>query len=270
MITNHKNIELQYTGYINTPLLWVDKLVYGLQQFKINNIKTAVFSEQLPANLRLGKRVERYVSAELNQLKSINVLAENIQIQNNKLTIGELDCILIKDDVPHHVEIIFKFYLFDDSVGNTEIEHWIGPNRNDTLLKKLTKLKEKQLPLLYNTHTKPLLKSLNVDANAIQQFVFFKAQLFIPFSVNVEFKDLNKECIKGFYIKHTDLLQFKDCKFYIPSKTNWLQDVQTQVNWLKYDEFIFEINTLITAKKSPLCWIKFPNGELQKFFVVWW
>ncbi|WBU89030.1 DUF1853 family protein [Cellulophaga omnivescoria] len=265
-----KDIAQQFIGYINTPILWVNNSVYHLKQFELEINDTPKFTDKIPTNLRLGKRVERYVSTEFKFSKNITILAENIQIQNDKLTIGEIDCILTKNNTPYHVEIIYKFYLFDDSVGNTEIEHWIGPNRNDTLLKKLTKLKQKQLPLLYSKHTASTINNLNLNIKEIEQRVFFKAQLFTPYKRSVKFKDLNKECIKGFYVKHTDLLQFKDCKFYIASKTNWLQDVQTQVNWLKYNEFIFEINTLITAKKSPLCWIKFPNGELQKFFVVWW
>ena len=27
---------------------------------------------------------------------------------------------------------------------------------------------------------------------------------------------------------------------------------------------------IIQNKTSPLCWIKYPNGEVKKFFVVWW
>ena len=161
--------------------------------------------------------------------------------------------------------------MFDATVGTTELEHWIGPNRNDTLIKKLTKLKEKQLPLLYNVHTKPTLDTLNIKSHELEQRVFFKAQLFIPYkSETVTFVALNEDCVQGFYINVKELSQFKDCKFYIPSKVNWLQNPQTQVDWLLYTTFTNEINTLVANKKSPLCWIKFPNGELQKFFVVWW
>ena len=67
---------------------------------------------------------------------------KNYQIQNKKTTVGELDFILQKNHSPIHLEVIYKFYLYDDTFGNSEIEHWIGPNRNDNLVKKLTKLKE--------------------------------------------------------------------------------------------------------------------------------
>ncbi len=265
------NLKLQYQGYLNTPLLWKAHEVFGLKQLELNNQNYSVFNEILPDNLRLGKRVERFVSAELNKNESVEILLENVQIQNQKLTIGELDCIIKHDKTPIHLEIIYKFYLYDPKVGKTEIEHWIGPNRNDNLLKKLTKLKDKQLPLLYNIHTKPHLDALNLKAEKLLQRVYFKAQLFTPYTNNTaDFKILNKDCLKGFYISFSELEQFASCKFYIPNKADWLVEVQTQVDWLPYTLFLEKITTLINKKTAPLCWIKFPKGAVKKFFVVWW
>ncbi|PHR72875.1 MAG: hypothetical protein COA67_04015 [Lutibacter sp.] len=269
MDTTSKNIQAQYQGYLHTPMLWKNSM-FGLKQFEFSTDKETVFNESIPENLRLGKRVERFVSSELQQNKDVTVLLENAQVQNEKITVGEIDCILKLNNIPIHLEIIYKFYLFDERIGTTEIEHWIGPNRNDSLLKKLTKLKEKQLPLLYNPLTKPLLDNLHLKADEVQQLVCFKAQLFVPYQKEVEFKELNKDCVNGFYVQLSEINQFTDCKFYIPSKINWLLEVQTQVNWLNYKSFSEKITTIINEKTSPLCWIKFPKGNIQKFFVVWW
>ncbi|MET2984779.1 DUF1853 family protein [Aureibaculum conchae] len=266
-----KEIQSQYQGYKNTPLLWENNSVLGLRQFELIQQNDIAFNEQLPENLRLGKRVERFVSSELKQHSTIKILLENTQVQHDKRTIGELDCILKCDGVPIHLEIIYKFYLFDERVGTTEIEHWIGPNRNDTLLKKLTKLKEKQLPLLYSEYSKPLLDDLGLNVEYITQKVCFKAQLFIPYKAEVpQFKLLNSDCINGFYIHYSKIGQFENCKFYIPSKVNWLLEIQTQVNWLNFEVFSKKMTPIINSKTSPLCWVKFPNGNMQKFFVVWW
>ncbi|MEJ4088177.1 DUF1853 family protein [Galbibacter orientalis] len=271
MDTKSKNIQLQYQGYLNTPLLWEQTKLYGLKQLYLPMVATAVFNRVTASNLRLGKLVEQFVSTQLSQYEFINVLLENFQVQNGKQTIGEFDCILEYDEKPIHLEIIYKFYLYDENVGTSEIEHWIGPNRNDTLLKKLTKLKEKQLPLLYNIHAKTALEALNLKAETIEQRVLFKAQLFIPYTKRqVEFKTLNEACLSGFYINHTEIDRFKDCKFYIPSKKNWLVEVHSNVAWQTYSQFSIIIRELIAQKMAPLCWIKFPNGTLQKFFVVWW
>ena len=271
MDLNSRNIQLQYQGFVNTPLLWKSDIIFGLKQFKLQETDAVSFNESVQKNLRLGKRVERFTSYLFKQHEEINVLAENVQIQNKKTTIGELDCILEKNDQPIHLEIVYKFYLYDNTVGSTELAHWVGPNKNDNLFKKLTKLKEKQLPLLFKPQTKSLLKKLGlIGANILQQ-VYFKAQLFLPFNFNLNIYTLvNKECITGFYIRHDELPQFKNCKFFIPSKVNWLQEVQTQTSWLNFEQFSSKLEPIIQNKTSPLCWIKYPNGEVQKFFVVWW
>jgi len=266
-----REIQNQFQGYKNTPLLWENNAVLGLEQFVLPDRSDIIFNEQVPDNLRLGKRVERFVSQELKQNNKIEILLENKQIQRDKRTLGELDCILVQEGTPVHLEIIYKFYLYDNGVGTTEIEHWIGPNRNDTFFKKLTKLNEKQLPLLYNAHTKPILEALGLDIKTIKQQVCFKAQLFTPYNETLpEFKVLNKDCLIGFYLNYIQLTQLEDCKFYIPSKINWLLAIQTQVNWLNFTTFAQKVATIIDEKSAPLCWVKFPNGITKKFFVVWW
>jgi len=271
MDLNTKDIQLQYEGFLNTPLLWKSDTIFGLKQFELPNIKPTSFEGSIRKNLRLGKRVERFIENEFRNHNSISVLAENNQIQNGTLTVGELDFIIKHSEKPVHLEVVYKFYLYDESFGNSEIEHWIGPNRNDNLVKKIIKLKEKQLPLLYSAFTKPLLEKLAIENEKIEQFVYFKAQLFVPFSLTkTSFQFINKDCIIGFYIRKNQLHQFSTCKFFIPTKTNWLQEVQTQTNWLSFELFSNKIAVILDNKTSPLCWLKYPNGTLEKFFIVWW
>lgn len=266
-----KQIQLQYQGYLNTPLLWKEHSLLGLNQLELPEKHIGVFNEMIPDQLRLGKRVERYVHRILQEHDTIEIVIENKQIQDGKITIGEIDSLLKRDGIPIHLEIVYKFYLFDSSVGSSEIEHWIGPNRNDNLVKKLYKLKDKQLPLIRNIHTKPLLNNLHINVENILQRVHFKAQLFKPYITKaIEFKLLNKDCLTGFYIHFSEVQQLSKCKFYIPSKTDWLQDVQSNVNWLTFNPFNELVTVQINEKRAPLCWIKFPNGIIKKFFVVWW
>jgi len=265
-----KNIQLQYQGYLNTPLLWKNHAVLDLIQLELPKQEVHPFTEFISDTMLLGKRVERFVIAELQQYSNISLLLENVQVHQQKITIGEIDCIVKKDEIPIHLEIIYKFYLYDFRLGNTEIDHWVGPNRKDTLVKKLLKLKDKQLPLLFNENTQPILKGLDLDPTQIEQRVLFKAQLFIPFKSNIAFDELNKECLVGFYIPFSEVEQFSDCKFYIPIKINWLLEVQTQVNWMTYAQFHDKITPVISNKTAPLCWIKFPNGISEKCFVTWW
>lgn len=270
MDTTSKNIQLQYQGYLETPLLWNDHPLLGLEQLKLAKQQITNFNQSIHDHLLLGKRVERFVNEELKQQENVQILLENVQIQNQKITICEIDCMLIQDDIPIHLEIIYKFYLYDPSIGNAEIDRWIGPNRRDSLVKKLNKLKDKQLPLLYNPFTKSVLSKLNLDPKDILQRVLFKAQLFIPYKERIMLDLLNKNCLKGFYIHFSEMQQFSSCKFYIPLKVDWLMEVQINVDWILYNQFYENIAALISEKRAPLCWIKFPNGLMQKFFVVWW
>ena len=263
-------LQKRYEGFLNTPCLWNGNAVFNIQQFEISS-KSNKIEIDLDKNLRLGKYVERLVSFELEQQNDISVLAENIQIQDGKITLGELDCLLIRDNKPIHLEVIYKFYLYDASVGNSEIDHFIGPNRKDSLIEKLTKLKEKQLPILYSDACKPYLDKLELSPENISQQVYFKAQLFVPFSnQNRELKTLNTNCIVGFYVKQNELPQFSACKFYIPNKMDWLLLPHTHVNWLYFDDFKMATEDYFEQKFSALCWVKFKSGELKKVFLVWW
>lgn len=263
-------LQKRYEGFLNTPFLWKKDVVLKLNQFEIETTFNKI-DLTIDENLRLGKYVEQLVSFQLKQQEDISVLAENIQIQNNKITLGELDCLLLKDNKTVHLEIIYKFYLYDDTVGENEIEHFIGPNRKDALTEKLTKLKDKQLPLLYNSHCKKYLDKLELKSEDIKQYVYFKAQLFVPYSnQNIQLKTLNTVCITGFYIKKNELTQFTNCKFYVPIKKDWLITPHANINWLNFSTFNTIANNYFDDKFSVLCWLKYKTGKIKKVFLVWW
>jgi len=265
-----KEIQLQFDGFLQTPCLWKGDAIYKLNQFEIEQ-NSHVFNLEINPNLRLGKYIERFVSYQLQQNASIKIVSENIQIQQNKITLGELDCILLKNDIPIHLEIIYKFYLYDSSVGTSEIEHLIGPNRKDSLVEKLSKLKEKQLPLLYANACNKYLTSIDLSSKNMEQQVYFKAQLFVPLSdKNIQLKHLNQNCCVGFYIHKKELEPFNACKFHIPNKKNWLVIPHKNVHWQSYHQFKEIAYQYLERQFSPLCWIKLQNGEIKKFFLVWW
>ncbi|QLE02930.1 DUF1853 family protein [Galbibacter sp. BG1] len=266
-----KDIQLQYLGYLNTPLLWESGEIEGIEQIELHEKPTPPLQKTVATNVRLGRRIEEFVSEELQQNKNIEILLENFQIQQKKQTIGEIDCILKQNGQPVHLEVMYKFYLYDETVGNSEIERWIGTNRTDSFYKKITKLKNKQFPILFNENMLPTLKKLEIDPDEIQQRVLFKAQLFVPYEKeDVNFSKLNKNCLQGFYIRLPQLSAFKNCKLYKPTKMNNLIEVTPQANWMGYTEFKEKVTPIVENKGAPLCWVKFPNGIIKKFFIVWW
>lgn len=270
MESGSNQIQLQFNGYYNTALLWKDKPLFGMEQLQLSGQRTKEMTLKIPDRIRLGNRVELFVFEDLKRIDRIEILTENNQVLDGKITVGELDCILRWNDIPVHLEIVYKFYLYDPETGKDEIGHWIGPNRNDSLLQKLTKLRDKQFPLIDHEQSRELLRQLDIDRDLLQQRVLFKAQLFAPFNQHVKFKALNKDCLQGFYIKQNDLMQFSDCVFFIPKKEDWLLEIHRGQNWLNYEQFRIRTEVMLHRFKAPLSWIKFPDGRIQKFFVVWW
>ena len=263
------NLQEHFSGFYNTPHLFNSE-VFGLKPYLKISSKTPVFNTLITKNYRLGQLVERFVSCELNQHKTIKILSENYQVNKDKITLGELDAIISDKNEAIHLEIQFKFYLYDASLGNNDINCCIGPNRKDSLLEKLTKLKEKQLPLLYKDETKPLLDSLLLKSKNITQNIYFKAQLFLPYGENIAFTNLNLNCVYGFYFNYNALDKFKDCKFYLPKKIDWLLDVNANVTWNTLESIKPQLDIYYLEKYTPLVWLKFPNGEISKCFVTFW
>jgi hypothetical protein len=161
--------------------------------------------------------------------------------------------------------------LYDPKISQNELECWIGPNRRDSLVEKLKKLKNNQLPLFYHPRTNEELVRLGYQADDFQQKVNFKAQLFIPYnSEEKRYTDVNIDCIEGVYISRDQLNNLNGLSFYIPAKLDWLTIPHQNVDWVNFDEFEIQIDELLKNKMSPMCWSKADSGELKKFFVVWW
>ena len=261
-------IQKQYEGFLQTPNLWKGNAIGGLEQFEFNN-RSHKIKIRTP-ELRLGKRVEQFVAFQLEK-ENIPILASNIQIKKNKETIGEIDFIIQQKEQLTHLEVCYKYYLFDPEIEGSEIEKWIGPNRRDSFSLKLKKLKDKQFPLLQNPTTKAQLENLSIATEKLDQNVLFKAQLFIP--SNFDFKSnlpINISNIQGVYYRLEELSQFSDGKFYIPKKPDWLIEPYVQIDWLNFDTFKAAVSEYVNKKNAPLCWLKKPSGALEKLFVVWW
>jgi hypothetical protein len=263
------NEQLRYKGYQNTPTLWNDSLL-GLDQFDIPSSNQSQIKEQ-NKKLRLGLLVEQFVFASLINIESTKIIGTNIQVIQDKKTIGELDCLILEENKPLHIEIVYKFYLYDSSIPGAEIDKWIGPNRNDSLKQKLTKLKAKQMPLLHHPRSIELINDLGYNSKNFDQRVHFKAQLFIPLGQNEQIiTEVNSSCIRGTYITLKELGFFVKNDFFIPAKLDWLIDPHPDVIWLSYSEYLAVIEKELNRSRSPLCWMKDCKGNITKLFVVFW
>ncbi|MDG1660909.1 MAG: DUF1853 family protein [Winogradskyella sp.] len=267
-----KNTELQYNGLLNTPNLWANSVVFNLKQFQLEKQQFSFQDSSNFKEIRLGKRVEEFLSFQFKHSDDIDIISKNLQIIKEKITIGELDFLLKNKSKYIHLEVVYKFYLYDPNINSNNIlKHWIGPNRKDTLSFKLNKLKEKQLPLLYSNQCKAALKNLKLDIEQIEQLVCYKAQLFLPFEKNaIDIEPLNKACIIGFYLSYSNIETLKSYQFFIPEKLDWLVIPHHKVDWMSFNELKIQLSNFINEEYSPMVWLKSPNDKLLKCFITFW
>ncbi len=245
-----------------------------MKDIDLNNVDTDKIEDI--QGLPLGKRVEHFFDAIIEQSSNYEKVIKNKQIIDNKVTLGEIDSIVFnkKRKIFQHIEIQYKFYLYDDNIKD-EISRYVGPSKNDTLLLKLEKLKNKQFPLLFKEETKAYLEG--VDFENIEQKILFKANIYLPRHLkNTSLTLINNDCICGYYLSFKDFLEddsFTNHELFIPHKFDWLIDPELNETWKNYDEAKAEMEFFINKKISPLIWSKrVENGKtiIERFFLTWW
>jgi hypothetical protein len=226
---------------------------------------------EITENIRLGHRVEKVVSHLIKASTNYEMLYENLQIKEGNKTIGEIDFIIeeIQTKQVIHLELAYKFYLFDPDLSTKPVENWIGPNRNDSLIEKIEKLREKQFPLLHNPQTKALVSE--VDTTTIKQKLCMLTSLYVPYKNKEKLEPTYQKVVKGYYINHElfSTLDHKDQSFYIPQKKDWGVNPSNNQEWYNFHQIENQLKTAIEDKQSVLCWQKNKNIYTE-FFIVWW
>ncbi len=250
----------------------LDSSITGLPTFDLAELNlTTDLDFQLPTNVRLGHLAEKIVSELIKSSTNYKVLFENIQIIEEEKTIGEIDFILQNKNTKQilHVELAYKFYLFDPSISSETINNWIGPNRNDSLQEKLAKLKTKQFPLLYHNCTKEKLNTIAI--NEVSQALCLLVSLFIPYEYKADFSPEYQNAIKGYYLNFETFIKLDNSEktYYIPTKKEWGMEPAENKNWSGFNEIEKQISTSIQEKQAVLCWQK-QNNFFLSFFIVWW
>ncbi len=273
------SLKQQYLGFLNGNSLWNSETLFGLSRFNFEELSKEVarpnsISITIPDNEVLGKRIEVFFEYCIETSENYEVIAKNLQVFKEKITIGELDFLIrdLQNDKVIHIELIYKFYLYDPSM-NQEFDRWIGPNRKDSLLQKIDKLKNKQLPLLFRDETTSVLEHFNLRASTINQKVCFLANLFIPYSHRDEsMPHLNKNCIVGYWMRLEEFIveEHTSFLFYIPKKQNWGINPKYNVMWFSFEDICNEVQLYLSQKKSPLVWVKTNEDSYKKLFIIWW
>jgi hypothetical protein len=196
---------------------------------------------------------------------------ENIQIIEEKRTVGELDFIIreINKERLIHLELAYKFYLFDPSISAEPINNWIGPNRNDSLKEKLEKLKRKQFPLLYHQDVKTRLNEIETDQ--VSQMLCLLTSLYIPYEYEMGLNPAYAKAVKGYYLDLETFARLDNSSktYHLPSKKEWGMDPADNEIWADFKDIKEALVKSLSEKQARLCWQK-DGDSYSEFFIVWW
>lgn len=268
-------VQKQFEGFLQSnSLLLESSIVLPFEQFVLKKKRPLKNLDLvITDNLMLGKRVEYFFKHYLENYTEFSISKENIQIFKGTRTLGELDYILQKNKQSYHIELAYKFYLYNPNQSTEELENWIGPNKKDALLTKVDKLKHKQFPLLKTEEAIEALElPIETHKNILQQQCVL-GQLFIPKDyMNYVFKEIDPQAIVGYYESYTVFLNtnHSDYYYYIPSKQNWLVPPELHTNWLTYEAINNELKENMAQKKATLLWSKHIRGKTSSLFITWW
>ena len=228
----------------------------------------------MPVYLRLGNRLERFFSFIIQESQTYEMIAENVQIVAQKVTLGELDFIVrnVQTNEIIHVELGGKLYLYDLEIGG-ELERWIGPNRSDSLLTKLNRLQEFQFPLLHQPQTQIQLAEWQLKQEAIQQQICFKVRMFLPESLSGYMPPyISAEHIRGYYITLPKFQssRFEDFQYFLPEKQDWIVDPKYGEVWFTHKQIFPLIEKSLLTMQSPMVWVKKSEKEFETIFIVFW
>lgn len=267
LIMNNKS---RITSILEAPKL--DSSVTGWPSFELSNLDLKTdFDFRLPTDLRLGHLAEKIVSILIQSSTNYEVLYEGIQLIENKKTIGEIDFILSNQNTKEliHVELAYKFYLYDPHISSEQINNWIGPNRNDSLQEKLDKINNKQFPLLYHDAAQSQLA--NLALKDISQQLCLLVNLFVPYQSEIQFPAVYQKAIKGYYLNMEAFigLDHSEKGYYLPQKKEWGIDPSEHEKWKSFGQVYPHLSRSIAEKKALLCWQKHQDSY-SAFFIVWW
>ena len=250
----------------------LDETITGFPSFQLSALQAIQTTDiKIPTNLRLGQLVEKVVAQLIQSSENYSILHESVQIIEEKQTIGELDFMLQEESTKQilHVELAYKFYVFDPKISANPLLNWIGPNRKDALHEKLIKLRQKQFPLLYHEKTAEVLTDISMEA--VSQRLCLLASLFLPYQYADTIDPQYEKAVKGYYVNFETFkkLDTSNKYYHFPSKKSWGMEPAKNDSWVTFQQIRSHVEASLQEQRSLLCWQK-QNDAFSQFFIVWW
>ncbi len=230
----------------------------------------------------LGIYYETLWQFVLNKRVGCELLAHNLQVRQDKRTLGEFDVIISQSGQYIHREMAVKFYLgLPDQNGNSRSWHqWIGPGLKDRMDKKLGRMIQHQITLSRTEEGKAALAS--IVSGDIKQEILLQGYLFYPFDGQCNPPvGASKEHPKGNWLSISKLNKFLDlfpdsAVYTQLPKQLWLSSFSGQSDndqLLNRQNLLDHLNVYFQSETAPKlisCCRKQNNTrtEYQRFFVV--
>jgi hypothetical protein len=184
--------------------------------------------------MAMGRYFEQLLFFIIKLDPHYELLAENRQIIEDKITLGELDLILRNAFTGklEHWEIALKFYLQIEN--NPAAQHMLGPSTKDNLQRKLIKLMGSQLPLSER-------KEIKEEFPQLQAKLFVRGIFFYPWQKPFCISEgVNSHHLRGEWLKLSDLSQLKEAgqHWRLKSKPAWIGG---QIYFKEEDLLNFEV-----------------------------
>ncbi|WP_369921153.1 DUF1853 family protein [Marinomonas polaris] len=169
----------------------------------------------------LGSYFETLFSFAIAHLSHLKIHLEHFQIESEGKTLGEVDILVeTPDGELHQFEIAIKFYLERPDLFPHD---WIGPNKNDSLFKKVTRAREHQLQILQTEEGMSAIEGVAKGRRPISNLLVF-GRLYSALSSKEEVGAWLKQIDRGGWIRvsNIDLLMPFFSVFLILQKPHWL------------------------------------------------
>ena len=168
---------------------------------------------------RLGMYAERLLCFFFDTFSETELLLHNFQIIDQKKTLGEVDFIIKWNNRTIHIELATKYYL---AVNSTDDFHkWVGPSGNDSLERKIKKVRNLQLPI---TDSEIFKSQTGLDS--VESFLFLRGCFFTYKSFEPSWKNPNANYCHYLYLDEFLIDYNKDSnRYFFLWKPNWMSSL---------------------------------------------
>ncbi len=220
----------------------------------------------------LGKYFEALLEFSFIKSPYKELIASNIQINSNGKTIGELDFIYrdLNEDKIIHLEAAGKFFIAVNK------DNLLGPNPNDSLEKKISKIKTNQISLTFSKEGNAKLQAVGITQEVFPK-ALIKGYLFYP-EENYLLPDyINPNHMRGKVVRENnfEMLKGNSWKWKILDRKEWVSPFTAKDEKILCDlETLHEkVRSYFTKENYPLLISKLESKgnfylEAERYFIL--